>query len=389
MYGDHAAMPAAQRLSSVSSLAISALAVELGAGAPTEIRLIPAGRFRAVDGRPGGDLSWNLSAPRAQAIVAAAAARASDLVIDYEHATLSARESGAKAPAAGWFKALAWREGDGLYATDVRWTATAAEMIGAGEKRYLSPVFGWNKQTGEVLSVLMAALVNAPGLDGLTDLSALAALSFAQESDMDDLLQQLCWMLNLPVGTPPADASAHLQKIIDQLKPTAAAGFELGAYLEGLNTQVAALSTMLPDPAKWAPVTAVSALQNDLATAQSALSSLQAERQKEKVDAVVVAALAGGKLTPALDAWARDLGNQNIDSLSAYLAGVTPGVVPGTTQSGGTAPQDATAALGTYTPPAGYSTDPRAMEIHTAALAYQRDHANTPYEAAVAAVSKP
>lgn len=383
-------MPSAQRLSAVSSLAVSALAIELGAGTPpTEIRLIPAGSFRAVDGRPGADLSWNLAGPRALAIVAASAARASDLVIDYEHATLSAQQSGAKAPAAGWFKALDWRDGDGLYATDVRWTASAAEMIAAGEKRYLSPVFGWNKQTGEVLSVLMAALVNSPGLDGLTDLSALAALSFSQESDMDDLLQQLCWLLNLPVGTPPADVAAHLQKLIDQLKPTAAAGFDLGTYLEGLNTQVAALSATQPDPAKWAPVTAVSALQNDLTAARSELVALQAEGHQAKVKVVVIEALAAGKLTPALEAWARELGTANLVSLCAYLDTVTPGVVPNTTQSGGTAPAGTTAALSTYQAPAGYSADPRAVEIHQSALAYQRDHANTTYEAAVAAVSKP
>ena len=380
-------MPRAQPV-----LAVSALAIELSAGAPpTEIRLLPAGSFRAVDGRPGADLSWNLAAPRAQAIVAASASRASDLVIDYEHATLSAQQSGAKAPAAGWFKALDWRDGDGLYATDVRWTATAAEMIGAGEKRYISPVFGWDRNTGEVLSVLMAALVNSPGLDGLTDLSALAALSFAQESEMDDLLQQLCWLLNLPVGSPPADVAAHLDKIITQLKAgpaAAAASFDLGQHLSEMATQVAALSATQPDPAQWAPVTAVSALQNDLTTARTELAALRAKVQKGQVDAVVVEALAAGKLTPALETWARELGNQNLESLSAYLASVTPGMVPNTTQSDGMAPAGTTAALGSYQAPHGYSADPRAMEIHQSALAYQRDHADSTYEAAVAAVSK-
>ena len=380
-------MPRAQPV-----LAVSALAIELSAGAPpTEIRLLPAGSFRAVDGRPGADLSWNLAAPPAQAIVAASASRASDLVIDYEHATLSAQQSGAKAPAAGWFKALDWRDGDGLYATDVRWTATAAEMIGAGEKRYISPVFGWDRNTGEVLSVLMAALVNSPGLDGLTDLSALAALSFAQESEMDDLLQQLCWLLNLPVGSPPADVAAHLDKIITQLKAgpaAAAASFDLGQHLSEMATQVAALSATQPDPAQWAPVTAVSALQNDLTTARTELAALRAKVQKGQVDAVVVEALAAGKLTPALETWARELGNQNLESLSAYLASVTPGMVPNTTQSDGTAPAGTTAALGSYQAPHGYSADPRAMEIHQSALAYQRDHADSTYEAAVAAVSK-
>ena len=63
-------------------------------------------------------------------------------------------------------------------------------------------------------------------------------------------------------------------------------------------------------------------------------------------------------------------------------------MVPNTTQSAGTAPAGTTAALGSYQAPHGYSADPRAMEIHQSALAYQRDHADSTYEAAVAAVSK-
>jgi hypothetical protein len=159
----------------VANISVSALSFELGAGAPpSEIRLIPSGAFRSYDGRPEGVPNWHLPADRAMQIVAQAASRESDLVIDYEHATLSAAVTGNMAPAAGWFKRMDWRP-DGLYATDVRWTAAAARMIAAGEKRYISPVFGWDKRTGEVLGVRMAGLVNDPGLDGLADLSALAA----------------------------------------------------------------------------------------------------------------------------------------------------------------------------------------------------------------------
>lgn len=154
---------------------ISSLSSEIpSASVPTEIRLLPAGLFRSWDGRPKEVGAWNLTEAGARNIISAAASRTSDLVIDYEHATLSASQSGSKAPAAGWWKSMEWRP-DGLYATDIKWTEAAARMIQAGEKRYISPVFAWDKRTGEVAAIRMAALVNDPGLDGLTDLARLSA----------------------------------------------------------------------------------------------------------------------------------------------------------------------------------------------------------------------
>ena len=137
--------------------ALAACAVDLSTAgaAPTEIRLLPAGPFRSVDTRPAECAAWQLSAETAARLIATAAARTSDYVIDFEHQTLRSAENGQPAPAAGWFKTLEFKP-DGLYATDVRWTANAARMIAAGEYRYLS-------------LVAPASLVNASGLDGLTD----------------------------------------------------------------------------------------------------------------------------------------------------------------------------------------------------------------------------
>jgi hypothetical protein len=71
--------------------AIAALAVQIepdAAGAPpTDVRLIPAGEFRAVDGRPSDCPAWVMDAADGQRCVSAMAARDSASVIDYEHAT--------------------------------------------------------------------------------------------------------------------------------------------------------------------------------------------------------------------------------------------------------------------------------------------------------------
>jgi len=142
------------------------------AGAEKTIRLIPAGIFRATDGRPAGLAGWVLTASNAAAIITAAASRTDDFVIDYEHQTMQSSKNGQPAPAAGWFKRLEWREGQGLFAVDVRWVARASSMIIAREYRYVSPVFGFDTKTGEVQSLHGAAITNNPALDGLTDIAA-------------------------------------------------------------------------------------------------------------------------------------------------------------------------------------------------------------------------
>lgn len=85
----------------------SALPAAGAAGSgPASLRLIPAGPFRAPDGRPADAPAWQLDDATAARLVADMAARQSDRYIDYEHATLHAKTKGTEAPAAGWFDAL-------------------------------------------------------------------------------------------------------------------------------------------------------------------------------------------------------------------------------------------------------------------------------------------
>ncbi|PHS47268.1 MAG: hypothetical protein COB05_09820 [Marinobacter sp.] len=137
----------------------------------SDIQLFPAGVFRARDGRPAGIAGWRMDAPSAHELIALAAQRQTPFVIDYEHQTLYAETSGNPAPAAGWFERLEWREGDGLYAVDVEWTARATAMIEGDEYRYLSPVFKYDK-SGTVTELLMVAVTNNPAIDGIADVAA-------------------------------------------------------------------------------------------------------------------------------------------------------------------------------------------------------------------------
>lgn len=138
-----------------------------------EFRILPAGIFRAKDGRPSGIPGWKMDATIAARLIANTA-NGDDLSIDYEHQTILAHTNGQPAPAAGWFRQMVWREGQGLFAVDVKWTDKAKAMIAAGEYRYISPVFNYSAVTGEVTRLAGLGLTNNPALMGLTDLSQVA-----------------------------------------------------------------------------------------------------------------------------------------------------------------------------------------------------------------------
>lgn len=351
---------------STVALAVAALGVELGTGSvPADVRLIPAGEFRSWDGRPTECAHWMCTDEDGLRLVAEASARTSARVIDYEHATLHAKQTGGKAPAAGWFKALEWRPGDGLWAIGIDWTALAAQEIAAKEYRFISPVFSYDAKTGRVDRILHAALTNDPGLDGLTDLAALAAQMLLppinpQENSMNELLKKLLAALGLQESATDAEALSAVAS---------------------LQTNVAALSARVdkPDPAMFVPVATLSALQGENAGLQGKLAALAAEVDGGKLEKIVVDGLAAGKLTPATEPWARDLGKKDIAALSAFIAAAPVVVALGTTQTGGAKPAGGLGADDSKT-------------IAQAALQYQADQSkvgiNISTVQAVAHVSK-
>lgn len=317
-----------------TAFAVAALSVDLsvaGSAPPGEFRLLPYGRFHAADGSgrpvevPEG---WLLDREAAIAIARDFNDRRDARVIDYEHQTLNAAANGKPAPAAGWIGRLEARD-DGLYAVAVEWTAAAATMIGERQYRYISPVFSYDKHTGRVLAVAHAALTNFAGLDGLTDLAALVA-KFSHPSSEEMPMKALLAALGLSETATEGEALAALKA--------------LKAALQG---EVAALRAAAPDPAKYVEVATLTAVRGELATANAALAALKAEKHEAEVERIVQAALAAGKLTPAIEPWARSLGKSDLAALNAYIEAAPVVVQPGTTQSGGRAGTGAGASQST------------------------------------------
>jgi phage I-like protein len=168
----------------MNSIAICATQTTLSG--PTEaFRIIPGGEFRAQDGRPKDAPAWKMDEANANRLIAAANQRQDDYLIDFEHASLSAKDP---TPAAGWFKQLEWKPEQGLFAAGARWTDKAKAMLKAGEYRYVSPVFSYDA-SGAIVDLVSVALTNTPALAGLTDLSHLAINSLKQsmQSQQDPL----------------------------------------------------------------------------------------------------------------------------------------------------------------------------------------------------------
>lgn len=318
----------------------------VGSAVPTALRLIPAGAFSAPDGRPADAPAWVLDDADGQRLVAEMAARQSARYIDYEHATLHAKSKGTPAPAAGWFDALEWRPGSGLWAVDIDWTPAAARMIQDREYRYISPLFSYQPGTGRVLQLLGASLTNDPGLDGLTDLAALAAplLNPLETEALHDLMKKL--FQALAIADQPADDLAALTLAI-------------GAAT-ALQSRVAALVAQTatpPDPGQYVPIATLAALQADHTRVQGELAELQRKIQADQVEQAIAQATAAGKLPPALLGWARTLGQRDLAALTTYLDAAPVLAALQGTQTGGQAPG---------------KTDPLdARQIADAALAYQ------------------
>ncbi len=169
---------------------------------------------------------------RAQSIVDCFAsdyrANATDLVVDYNHATLlalSGRIPPDQAIAAGWTKEIELRDGEPWGRID--WTPAAEARIAHGEFRYLSPVFEFNvpdRKTGEIVPARLhsIALTNKPfftELPAVANIGEAFASLLSDPSDSSDLSDP-------EHRTPNTDHPSHT-------RPVAFVGFSIPFLLRG------------------------------------------------------------------------------------------------------------------------------------------------------------
>lgn len=298
----------------------ASLAFEIvqGDSVPNEAHLLPLGTFRAEDGRPDDIDGWKLDALTAQRVIERLRDRKNDTLIDYEHQSLWTKSNGKPVVAAGWFHDMEFRDGKGLYATGIEWTANAKQHIASREYRYISAVFFYTG-SGEVFDVVSVALTNTPALDGLDSLDAGELASLTQRFSLPN----------------PETENDDMPKPEEQLAA-------LTVERDGLNTQVAAL-TVERDSLKTS-LAALTSERDDLKTQVAALTKAQADAaqaaEQQKHTDLLNAALTDGRLAPAQKPWAE---KQSLAALTEYLEATGP--LPITQRQTGEGHSTQTAAL--------------------------------------------
>lgn len=157
-------------------------------------QVLPAGYFRAVDGRPFEPelkKGWFLNKEIAERLINQVKAK-QKVMVDYEHAYLHALQQAEKGEkvdpviASGWIHEtdIKWHDKDGLLIKP-RWTKKAKQHIDEGELADLSALFTYDVKTGEPLNFLNVALTNDPALvlNELTNYAALSKFAALSQSD--------------------------------------------------------------------------------------------------------------------------------------------------------------------------------------------------------------
>lgn len=309
------------------TLLAAACSFALDTASTGKLVLIPDGESRGIDGRPEDAPAWILTPELGTALADVLNQRKIDMVIDYEHATLKAHESGEPAPAAGWIKAgsFTYIEGIGLCSTQFTWTDKAKGFIESEEYKYLSPVFLYRK-TGEIVALLHVALTNTPNLDTLPEAQlAAAAQDFLslqnEESTMNEFLKLMCKKLGLSESATEQElltaANSQFAQIDATYGTSMATDQTMQQVLEkAIELKVAANSQATPDPAKYVPM---AVYQEAVAKAGNADAAVKAK----EIDDLIVAACSDGRLTgEATINWVKDQAKTNPDFVKAHLEGL-------------------------------------------------------------------
>lgn len=285
--------------------------------------LIPEGIFKGVDGRPFDAPHWSLTPERGKQIVAALNQRAIDMVMDYEHATLKAQESGDPAPAAGWLKPLGFQyiEGVGICSTQFEWTEKAKGFIESQEYKYISPVLFYNK-AGEVIGLHSVALTNTPNLDQLPEARlAAAAQDFLsqnnEDSTMNEFLKLMLQKLGLSESANEQDVIAAANSAFVKLD---------GAFGTSLSTTTQTLEQAI-DKAVEVKTAANSQIDSTqyvpMAVYQEAVAkagNAEAATKAKEIDDLIIAACSDGRITgEATINWMKDQAKTNPDFVKAHI----------------------------------------------------------------------
>ena len=307
-------------------IACAGQGVELS-GVPTEIKILPLGRVHSQKG------DFNVDDESFELIRKQFKDRKLDLVIDYEHQTLS----DVQAPAGGWIKDL--YKGEDAIIAKVEWTPKAAEYLKNKEYRYLSPVVLVRKRDQKATAIHSVALTNTPAIDGMFALvNSLDIEDISEGGNIMDL-KELAKALGLPETATEEEIKKAVEdaaKAAEKLKEMEEKKSEDKTGEGGKPQEVAevvANSTILSmlglkEGAKTEDVAAsIMALKTGTPDTQAELLALKQRMQERDADEEVQKALKAGKITAAQTGWAKSYALKDMDGFKGFVE-KAPVVVP-------------------------------------------------------------
>ena len=276
-----------------------ALPAPASGNAPDWIQVFPSGAFSGRDGR--GPYTCDPAA-----VVARTREHNGpiDIPVDYDHQLEHATQNGQPAIAAGWITELAARQ-DGVWGR-VDWTDKGKAHVAAREYRYVSPVYYYERGTGEILAIESVALTNVPNLTGL---KALASRESGPNPSTGDttmsFLKTMASVLGVTAAEPTeAAVEAAARRVMSDVgtMKTAMSVMAEAAKSDdktpgGVAKAVQAVAARAehPDVSKYVPVETFNVVNAELSQMKAAQSLALVEQGKKE-----------GKISPALEGWAKE-----------------------------------------------------------------------------------
>lgn len=283
-------------------------------GVPEEIRILPLGRVHSQKG------DFTVDNESFELIVKQFKDRKLDLVIDYEHQTLS----DVQAPAGGWIKDIT--KGDDAIIAKVEWTARATDYLKNKEYRYLSPVVMVRKRDQKATAIHSVALTNTPAIDGM--------FAVVNSLDIEDINEGGTIMdlkeLAKALGLPDTATEEEVKKAVEDAAKAIAKAKEDEKKDEGgegteSSTEVVANSTILKllnlkDDARTEDVAAsIMALKAGGNSVNAEILALKQRMEQREADDAVALALKEGKITAAQTDWAKEYALKDMDGFKKFM----------------------------------------------------------------------
>lgn len=286
-------------------------------GAPEIISVLPLGHVTSAKG------DFNVDEESFAAMKAQIAQKGVDLVIDYEHQTLT----GEQAPAAGWVKELFLD--DGQIKARVEWTPKAKEYLENREYRYHSPVITVRKADSKAMGLHSIALTNTPAIEHMN--AIVNSLNFEGGHNTMDFMKELAKLLGLGEDATEEQVLEALKACLEEnksLKESAEAGKQQPPEDDKVvaNKEVCELLGLKAGAPTADVAAAIMSLKGGtgLADEVKALKEKLADRDAEEA---VEMALKAGKITPAQRGWAKGYALKSPDGFKDFVE-KAPQVVP-------------------------------------------------------------